>query len=251
MSFNQSDDTISPLHQELRGKTTMPTLSSSVPNAHAPKQPNMLPTNDHSFQRYYSNIDAPPPQSHPVFTQPPPTSTITSAGLIQSPAENEQELMRTFLTIPVGKFLSVDERVQVLSMEPPSITSLLQGDKTAILHAHLDIVGALDLGPIFQDPTSDIPKEKEMHKPLGSSSSHGDPYEKMPYVKPTYFGQSPMSSHVQRDGNSNYAIGAAMNSAFEFSEVQRYTCKLCNATFPTPQIYHDHMSLHNKGMSSN
>jgi hypothetical protein len=158
MSFNQSDDTISPLHQELRGKTTMPTLSSSVPNAHAPKQPNMLPTNDHSFQRYYSNIDAPPPQSHPVFTQPPPTSTITSAGLIQSPAENEQELMRTFLTIPVGKFLSVDERVQVLSMEPPSITSLLQGDKTAILHAHLDIAGALDPDPIFQDPASNIPK---------------------------------------------------------------------------------------------
>ncbi|KAG2588899.1 hypothetical protein PVAP13_5NG389900 [Panicum virgatum] len=236
-SFIQSDDTFTPLHQDLWGQTTMPTLSSSVPNAHAPKEPNMLLNNDYSFQTYYSNIDAPPPQPHPVFTQPPPTSTITSARF-QSPAENEQELMHTFLTIPVGKFLR---------------------DKTATLHAHLDIVGALDPGPIFQDPSSDI--LKEMRKPLASSSSHCDPYEKMSYVKPTYLGQSPMTYHVQREqqvlstnipsGNINYAIGATMNSAFEFSEVQHYTCKLCNATFTTPQTYHGHMSLHNKGLSSN
>ncbi|RLN22625.1 hypothetical protein C2845_PM07G07930 [Panicum miliaceum] len=169
MSFSQSDDNISPLHQALRGKMTMPALSSSVPNAHAPKESNMLPANDHSFQRYYSNSEAPPPQPHLGFTHAPPTSTIASAGLVQSPAENEQELMRSFLTMPVGKFLSVDERVQVLSMEPPSITSLIQGNKTAILHAHLDIAGALDPDPIFQDLSSDVPKEKEMHKLHGSS----------------------------------------------------------------------------------
>ncbi|PAN31085.1 hypothetical protein PAHAL_5G394600 [Panicum hallii] len=226
ISFGQSDDNISPLHQ-----------------------------------RYYSNSEAPPPQPHPGFAHAPPASTIASAEPVQSPVENEQELMRSFLTIPVGKFLSVDERVRVSSMEPPSITSLLQGNKTAILHAHLDIAGALDPDPIFQDPASNIPKEKEMRKLLGSSSSHGNSYGKMPYVKPTYFDQSPMSSHVQREqqvpsvvmqsSNSDDAIRAAINSTFEFTEVQRYTCKLCDAIFTTPQTYYSHMSLHNKGMSSN
>ena len=164
MSFRQSDNDISPLHQALRGKTTMQTLSSSVPNAHAPKESNMLPANDHSFQRYYS-YEAPPPQPHLGFTHAPPTSTLASAGLVQSTTENEQEMMHSFLTIPVGKFLSVDERVRVLSMEPPSITSLLQGNKTAILRAHLDITGALDPGPIFQDPASGVPKVLSLSLP--------------------------------------------------------------------------------------
>ena len=104
---------------------TMPTLSSSGPNAHAPKESNMILANDHSFQRFYSNSEAPPLQPHPGLTHAP--LTLASAGLVQSTTENEQELMHSFLTIPVGKFLSVDERVRVLSMEPPSITSLLQG----------------------------------------------------------------------------------------------------------------------------
>ena len=164
MSFSQSDDNISPLHQALRGKTTMQTLSSSVPNAHAPKESNMLLANDHSFQRYYS-YEAPPPQPHLGFTHAPPTSTLASAGLVQSTTENEQEMMHSFLTIPVGKFLSVDERVRVLSMEPPSITSLLQGNKTAILHAHLDITGASDSDPIFQDPASGIPEVLSLSLP--------------------------------------------------------------------------------------
>ena len=165
MSFSQSDDNISPLHQALRGKMTMPTLSSSGPNAHAPKESNMILANDHSFQRFYSNSEAPPLQPHPGLTHAPPTSTLASAGLVQSTTENEQEMMHSFLTIPVGKFLSVDERVRVLSMEPPSITSLLQGNKTAILHAHLDITGESDSDPIFQDPASGIPEVLSLSLP--------------------------------------------------------------------------------------
>ncbi|CAL4949814.1 unnamed protein product [Urochloa decumbens] len=233
-TFSQSDDNISPWHQALRGKKLMPTLYGIVPNAHAPNKPNMRPTNDHSFQTYYATIEAPPPQPYPGFTPIPPTSAVASEGIIQSPVENEQ----------------------VASRQPPSITSLLQGNKTAILHAHRDIAGVLVPGPIFEDPTSHIPKEKEMRKPLGSSSSHGDPYAKMAYAEPTYFGQSPMSSsHVQREQqvpsvfipsiNSHDAIGAAMSSKFEFKRVQRYKCQLCNATFTTPKTYHGHMNMHN------
>ncbi|CAL4949813.1 unnamed protein product [Urochloa decumbens] len=239
-SSSQSDYNISPLHQSLRGKKLMPTLSSTT---------------------YYGTIEAPPPQPYPVFTPIPPTSAVASEGIIQSPVGNEQDIMRTFLTIPVGNFLSVDERVQVASMEPPLITSLLQGNKTAILHAHLDIAGVLDPGPIFEDPASHIPKEKEMCKPLGSSASYGDPYAKMAYAKPTYFGQSPMSSFsVQREQqvpsvfipsvNSHDAIGAAMSSKFEFKRVQQYKCQLCNATFTTPETYHGHMNMHNMGKYS-
>lgn len=158
MSFSQSDNSISPSHQALRGKTSIvPTLSSCVPNAHAPKEPNMPPTNDHSFPRYYGNIETPAPQPELVFSHVP-MSKVASRGPIQNPTMGNEQEMRTFLTTPVDKLLNMDEYVQVSSMEPPSITSLLQGNKTAILHAHLEITGALDPGPIFLDPAMQIPK---------------------------------------------------------------------------------------------
>jgi len=104
-------------------------------------------------------------------------------------------------------------------------------------------------------------QEKEMEKLLWSSSSQGNSYGKMSYVKPTYSGQFPMFSHVQRQqqvlsivnkgSNSSDAIRAAIDKTFEFIEVQRYKCKLCDASFTTPQTYYGHMSLHSKGMSSN
>ena len=100
-----------------------------------------------------------------------------------------------------------------------------------------------------------------MRKLLRTSTSHGNSYGRMPYVKPTYSGQSPMSSSVQREqpvpsvvnqgSNSNNAIREATNTTFEFTEVQRYKCMLCDAMFTSLQTYYGHMSLHNKGMSSN
>ena len=100
-----------------------------------------------------------------------------------------------------------------------------------------------------------------MEKLLWSSSSQGNSYGKMSYVKPTYSGQFPMFSHVQRQqqvpsivnqgSNSNNAIREATNTTFEFTEVQRYKCMLCDATFTSLQTYYGHMGLHNKGMSSN
>ncbi|RCV23625.1 hypothetical protein SETIT_5G022100v2 [Setaria italica] len=225
--------------------------------------PSSYPTKDKSsdnsifplHQALRGNVEAPPPQPYPVFTHVPLTRTVASSGIIQSPARNEQEIMHSFLTVPLSEFLSVDERVQVASLEPPSITSLLEGDPTAILQAHLDIAGVLDPGPIFHDPTSFIPKENEMRKPLGSSSSQCDPYGNMTYAKPNYFDQSPMSSsHFLREeqvpsvvnpsDKSNDYIRAAMRYKFEFNRVQQYTCQLCNATFTTPQTYQGHMSLH-------
>lgn len=140
--FRQSDNDISPLHEVLRGKTTMPTLPSSAPNDHA-----------HSFHNYYDNSEAISHQLHPVFNHVPSTSTIAPTGMKQS-SKNEQELMHMFLTTPVSEHA----RNKVLSLEPQSIESLLQGNPMAILQAHLDIVGVSDPGSIFHDPTLHIPK---------------------------------------------------------------------------------------------
>ncbi|KAF8676510.1 hypothetical protein HU200_046942 [Digitaria exilis] len=151
---------------------------------------------------------------------------------MQSPIMGNEQDMRTFLTTPVAEFLNMDEQVRLSSMEPPSITSLLQGDKTAILHAHLDITGALDSGPIFHDPVLQIPKDKEMHKPFACLSTQGDPSREMLYSKPTYFGQAPMPSHVEREkkapsvlvprSNSDDAVKEAMSSTFEFKRAHRH-----------------------------
>lgn len=94
-----------------------------------------------------------------------------------------------------------------------------------------------------------------MHKPLAYWSTHHDPSGEMLHAKPTYFGQAPMSSHVEREekapsvlvprSNSDDAIKAAMSSTFEFKRAHRYTCHICNAIFTTRQTYHGHMSLHN------
>ncbi|KAG0536628.1 hypothetical protein BDA96_03G080000 [Sorghum bicolor] len=245
--FRQSDNEISPLHEALRGKTTMPTLSSSEPNDHA-----------HSFKSYYNNSEAIPHQLHSVSTPIPPTSIIASTRLEQS-LKKEQELMRMFLTTPVSE----DARRKALSLEPQSIKSLLQGDPMAILQAHFDIAGVSDPGPIFHDPALHVPKER-MHKTLGSSSSsHDDLYGKIPYAKPTFFNQPPVSSLVQREqhvpsgfpsSNSYDAIKEVMGSTINFRRVkkQKYTCKLCSAVFSSQQMYHSHMSLlHSKGIGNN
>ena len=142
MRFRQSDNEIFPLHEALRGKTTMPSLSNSAPNDH-----------DHSFESYDSNCEAIPHQLHSVSTPVPPNSIISSTGLEQS-SENEQGLMHMFLTTPVSE----DARKKALSMEFQSIESLLQGDPMAILQAHLDIAGVFDRGPIFHDPALHVPK---------------------------------------------------------------------------------------------
>lgn len=274
--FRQSDNEISPLHEALRGKTTMPTLSSSEPNDHA-----------HSFKSYYNNSEAIPHQLHSVSTPIPPTSIIASTRLEQS-LKKEQELMRMFLTTPVSE----DARRKALSLEPQSIKSLLQGDPMAILQAHFDIAGVSDPGPIFHDPALHVPKvlspsffllfiivlklwnstksltliymQERMHKTLGSSSSsHDDLYGKIPYAKPTFFNQPPVSSLVQREqhvpsgfpsSNSYDAIKEVMGSTINFRRVkkQKYTCKLCSAVFSSQQMYHSHMSLlHSKGIGNN
>lgn len=142
MSFRLSDNDISPLHEALRGKTTMPGLSSSAPNDHA-----------HSFQSHYSNSETIPHQLHSISNTILPTSIMASAGLEQSP-KNEQERMHMFLTTPVTE----GARKKALSLEPHSIESLLQGDPMAILQAHLDIAGVSDPGPIFHDPALHVPK---------------------------------------------------------------------------------------------
>ncbi|TVU20727.1 hypothetical protein EJB05_30322, partial [Eragrostis curvula] len=260
--FDLGDSYISPLHQALRGTTAMPTRSGSVPNAHALQNPTMSQTSNPSPQ-YHIDMETLPPQN-----QPP--STFASLGFMQSLGNNEHD----FLTTPVSDYLNLSSKKQILSMEPPSITSLLQGDPTAVLHAHFSINGVSDLGPIFEDPTLHVSKEvfgsssnpnfnthtsNYMHGEEFGSSCKVDPYGKISYGETINFGQSKCS--VTSKWNNRYLSvsqeatdGTVQSNMITTAEakVQRvYTCDLCNATFNSPQAFGGHRSFHSKKKRKN
>ncbi|TVU20780.1 hypothetical protein EJB05_30376, partial [Eragrostis curvula] len=201
-----------PVNQDLRGSTTIPNPSSNVTNVHAPLEQYMMPTNIetsplsnpfltpsgsvtnvHTPLEYYmmpTNVET-PPLSNPFLTPVPQVINMSSTEPVKS-LENEHErlqLQRKFLITPVSDYLNCNDKMQILSMEPPSIKSLLDGDPTAILHAHLSVAGLLEPGPIFNEPTSlHIPKEEKMRMSFGS----GEPHGKIPSLEPKYFGQTSM-----------------------------------------------------------
>ncbi|KAL6849931.1 hypothetical protein ACP4OV_020558 [Aristida adscensionis] len=147
LGFSNGDSYISPLHEVLKGTTVMPVVEKH------------------------------PLEIHQNPAPAPVTNMIEPAGFTQS-LENQQEIMlaqHKFLTTPaIINNLSLSDQMQILSTQPPSFTSLLQGELTALVHAHLDVNGVMDPGPIFNDPSSLTHKE-EMQNPLGSSSLCG-PY---------------------------------------------------------------------------
>ncbi|KAL6615289.1 hypothetical protein ACP70R_037559 [Stipagrostis hirtigluma subsp. patula] len=225
--FRKNDTYISPLHEMLRGTTAMPVVVEHAPEI----QPTPAPI--------------------------PPASSIASAGFMPSP-ENQQEMMlaqRRFLTTPLSDNISYSDQMQILSMEPPPITSLLQGEPTAIVHAHLNVSGVMDPGPIFNDLATQTLKEEDMHKSLGSSS-HSYPDGKMTYVEPTSFGQSPISYYVPREpqvpipsGTSDGFVQATVSTTAEVERARRaYPCRICTASFYSPQALGGHMSYHSKEM---
>jgi hypothetical protein len=69
-------------------------------------------------------------------------------------SQNQQQMLsrQDFLGSPIGNYFELSQQLQILSMEPPSFTSLLQENPIAVVHAHLNIVGGLDEGSIFEMP---------------------------------------------------------------------------------------------------
>ncbi|KAL6849932.1 hypothetical protein ACP4OV_020559 [Aristida adscensionis] len=226
LGFSNSDSYISPLYEALRGTTVMPVVEEHALEIHQ----NPAPT--------------------------PITNTIESAGFMQS-LENQQEMMlaqHRFLTTTAINNISLFDRMQILSGEPPSFTSLLQGKPTALVHAHLDLNGVMDLGPIFYDPSSLTHKEEMMQNSLGSSSLCS-PYGEMAQ---TSFAQSRASYFIKSEPElptgvpcDIYDIVEATSSPIspEVGEARRvYPCKLCVAQFYSAQALGGHMSYHIKEM---
>ena len=130
---SESEANISPLHEPLRGMTTMPIMNDFValntPSPHSSSMGNTQP-----------------------IIQAPEESTMMHI------AQNRQEMLsrQEFLGNPIGNYFDSSYQMQILSMESPSFTSLLQGDPIALVHAHLNTIGKLDEGPIYEMPTRSV-----------------------------------------------------------------------------------------------
>lgn len=133
--------------------------------------------------------------------------------------------------------------MQILSMESPSITSLLQGDPIASVHAHLNTIGALDAGPIFENPTRLFTKHIQ-HGALCNEDPYGIPTPSGPFAT---FPSSPREGEDPVGGPNENFGGDVMQGSMSSG----YRCKLCNATFNSSQAYGGHMSHHSKAKKKN
>jgi hypothetical protein len=171
---SEGEAKISPLHEASRGTPAMPILNDHVdlrsssptsslmvgtePIIHAPKEASMLPVEKNSLMPYQRNLalsSQPPSFPHTTLTPSPGVNNIESHPNSRDISRNQQEMLsrQAFLGKPVGNYLNSSQQMQMLSMEPPSFTSLLQEDPVAVVHAHLHTLGGLDEGPIYEMPT--------------------------------------------------------------------------------------------------
>ncbi|TVU03042.1 hypothetical protein EJB05_51434, partial [Eragrostis curvula] len=211
-NFGLGDSYISPLHQALRGTTAMPTFSSSIPNTYAPQNPNVTQTSNSSPQYHIDTGSLPPLLQPDLITHVQPPSTFSSIEFIQSLGDNGHD----FLMTPVSDYLNLSSGEKIISMEPPSITSLLQGNPTATLHAHFSIDGMSDPNPIFEETRLHVSKEEVfvsssnlnfntftsnyMQVEEFGSSCNIDPYGQISYGEAKCFGQSHCS--IMSKGNN-------------------------------------------------
>ncbi|TVU03477.1 hypothetical protein EJB05_50981, partial [Eragrostis curvula] len=244
----------------------MPSFSSSIPNTYSPQKPNVTQTSNPSPQ-YHIDMEAPPPLLQPDhITDVQPPSTFASIEFMQSLGNNEHD----FLATHVSDYSHLSSRKKIVSMEPPSATSLLHGNPTATLHAHFSINGVSDPSPIFEETTLHISKEEVfgsssnlnfntftsnyMQVQEFGSSCNIDPYGQILYGDATCFGESHCS--ILSKGNNrclsmshkedNGIVKATMSTTTQGQVLRVYTCNLCNATYNSPQAYGGHMSFHSK-----
>ncbi|CAL4963788.1 unnamed protein product [Urochloa decumbens] len=204
---------LSPLHEASIGTTTMPIKNPSSerkPIFHAPQEPSNMPMS------HNSTLPNCMEQSFPLSSLLPHTVPVTPVSSVPfrftANSSNQQETFSSehnFLTTPVSDYLSFSDHMAIMSMDAPPISSLLQGDPVAVLHAHLNTIQGSDLGPIFEDPTQVPVKET-----VGASDK----------------------------------VVQGMSSTMMKSEGDRdiYECKICFAKFFSPQALGGHMSHHSK-----
>uniref|UniRef100_A0ACD5V330 Uncharacterized protein n=1 Tax=Avena sativa TaxID=4498 RepID=A0ACD5V330_AVESA len=213
----KSADNFSPLHEVFRGTTAMPV------------------SNDHEDLK----------SSSPHSSSMGSTQSITQANSTEI-SQIQQEIIarQDFLRNPIGNYFDSSQQIKILSMEPPSFTSLLQEDPIAVVHAHLNTIGGLDEGPIYEMPTKRV-SEQVQHEMLSRGDPDGVPTPLVPSARST---QAPREEK-NPVGASNKILDSATYHGSTTS--RRYTCKICNSTFNSPQAYGGHMSSHSKARKKN
>ncbi|CAO2192503.1 unnamed protein product [Urochloa humidicola] len=201
-------------HEDTKSTNNKPILSRLHEVLVATKT---MPIEDPSSKRQTIQPDFRAPQE-PLPSLLPHTVPTTGTPVSSNPfkftanSNKQQEtfsLEHDFLTTPVSDYLSLSDSKAIMSMDAPPITSLLQGDPAAVLHAHLNIIQGSDLGPIFEDPTQVPVKE--------TTSASDNVLQSMP-----------SSMRKNRRGRDIYY------------------CKICPAKFFSPKAFGGHMSHHSK-----
>jgi hypothetical protein len=180
---SESEAKISPLHEASRGTTAMPILKEHVdlksssqhsslmvgtqPIIHAPQEASTMLAEKNSLMPYQRNLalsPQPPSFTHTTLTPSPRVNNIESHPNSREISRSNQEMLsrQAFLGKPIGNYLNPSQQMQILSMEPPSFTSLLQEDPVAVVHAHLHTIGGLDEGPIYEMPTMCVSKVRPL-----------------------------------------------------------------------------------------
>jgi hypothetical protein len=219
-----SEPFISPLHEALRGTTAMPVIGSALPNqpiVRTPQEPTNKSMNDSLIYPYQATEPASLPSLYEYTTatseEPNISGPFHSKFSASSSSNNHNAFMseRDFLTTPVSDNLSISEPMRIKSMDPPPLTSLVEGNPLVVLHAHFSTVDGVDLGPVFEQPTQ-VPRELPM---LTSevSGAYGNFMQRMSC--------STMKTERGR---------------------REYVCKICSKKYFSSQAYGGHMRHHIK-----
>ncbi|KQK04262.1 hypothetical protein BRADI_2g12671v3 [Brachypodium distachyon] len=195
--FSESESNISPLHEALRGTMAMPMLDEFV-----------SPT----FQ--------PPPYSNSMRNTPPTTNNQLSWKALKGIKKYSHS----------KNFLQPQSRTT--STHLSKCRFFPWRDPIATVHAHLNTIGGLDDGPIFENPTRLF---TGVTSPLGYVSS---PLNHYPFGSNTIYTQ-----HIQHGALYNEDLYEPMRSG--------HICRFCNATFNSPQAYGGHMSHHSNQNKKN
>ncbi|KAJ1265276.1 hypothetical protein BS78_08G066000 [Paspalum vaginatum] len=281
---SKTEPYISPL---LRITKTMPIVNEQSPfqspTILTPQQPPRVSTGDDSTMPYHMNLD--PTLPLPVIVRVPTSGNPVSSHSFQDSftamSRNQQHVFsdeRNFLTAPLSEYLNPTGHMQIMSMEPPSITSLLQGDHVAIVHAHLSTCRMTGHGPIFENPASGqldsvVSSQPQISSFLAESllpfrpssalqlkqnaSQYKDLCGIVTYADPNSFDNTSVFPPVSREllllmGGSSRAFDHTHDhmdstAAVDVERAQQvHECKICHAKFSSSQAYGGHMSYHSK-----
>ncbi|KAG0541560.1 hypothetical protein BDA96_02G027100 [Sorghum bicolor] len=209
-----SEPFISPLHEALRGTTAMLVIGSALQNQPivlTPQEPTNISMNDSLIYPYQVTEPASLPSLYKYTTATSEEPNISSPFPSKFSASSSSNNHNAFLS--VSDSLSVSEPMRIKSMDPPPLTSLVEGNPLAVLHAHFNTIDEVDLGPNFEQPTQ-VPCGLPM--PTSEvSGTYGNVMQRM----------SCSTAKTERGRHE-------------------YVCKICSKKYFSSQAYGGHMRHH-------